>query len=161
MTKYTEEYSKDPFSEVTAEIGERLQQILSASRQERWSETLSKMDMTHSSKQAWNMIKKLNGDPTEVKEPCAITPNQIAHQLLLNGKTNNRCKTPKIIRTQDQETTLLRNPFTIEELKNGIDCMKNGKSPGVDEILTEQIKHFGQKARQWVLDLFNSKSLKM
>jgi len=44
------------------------------------------MDMSHSSKMAWNLIKKLNGDPKQNKAPPKVTANQVAHQLLLNGK---------------------------------------------------------------------------
>lgn len=53
------------------------------------------------------------------------------------------------------ETNLLKNPFTIEELENGIHGMKNGKSPGVDEVMTEQIKHFGTATKQWLLNLYD------
>lgn len=155
ISQYTEQYNLDPFSENTIEMGEKLQQLLSASRQKRWSETLEKMDMTHSSKQAWNTIKKLSGDPTEIKQPCAVRPDQVAHQLLVNGKTN-KCRASKINRRPEIETDLLMDPFTIEELEKGINCMKNGKSPGVDEMLTEQVKHFGPKTKTWLLDLYNN-----
>lgn len=155
MDQYTQHYNEDPFSEITMEIGEQLQQILSESRKKRWMETLARMDMTHSSKQAWNMIKKLSGDPTEIKQACAVTANQIAHQLLVNGKTSHRNKTPKIKRRHEGETDLLGDPFTLGELQKGIDRMKNGKSPGVDDVMTEQIKHFGPKTKQWLLALLN------
>jgi len=83
-------------------------------------ETLEKMDMTHSSKQAWNMIKKLSVDPTEIKQPCAITANQVAHQLLSNGKTNHRSETSKIERHRKDEINLMRHPFTLIELQKGV-----------------------------------------
>jgi hypothetical protein len=59
MERYKKLYDKDPFSEETVECGKMLMQQLSTSRQEQWIiETLEKMDMTHSSKIAWNLIKK-------------------------------------------------------------------------------------------------------
>ena len=46
--------------------------------------------------------------------------------------------------------------FTDEELQAAIDCLKNGKAAGLDDIRTEQIKHLGPTARKWLLSLFNS-----
>lgn len=60
-----------------------------------------------------------------------MSPDQVQHELLVNGKEE-------------------------EEFINGIDSMKNGKSHGVDEILAEQIKHFGPMSKQWLLDLYNN-----
>jgi len=42
--------------------------------------------MKHSIKKAWGLIKRLNSDPTSAKRLSNVTPDQIAHQLLLNGK---------------------------------------------------------------------------
>lgn len=46
------------------------------------------MDMTHSSKKVWDLIKNLDGDPTKPHNTKTLTAKQVAHQLLLNGKTN-------------------------------------------------------------------------
>ena len=34
--------------------------------------------------------------------------------------------------------------------------MKNGKAPGLDEIMTEQIKEFSIEAKQWLLTFLKS-----
>ena len=34
--------------------------------------------------------------------------------------------------------------------------MKNGKAAGIDDICTEQIKHLGPIAKNWILQLFNA-----
>ena len=34
--------------------------------------------------------------------------------------------------------------------------MKNGKATGLDNIITEKLKHFGQKALDWLLPLLNN-----
>jgi hypothetical protein len=44
--------------------------------------------MKHSSKKAWDLIKRLYGDLTKSHDTRIVIPNQVAHQLLLNGKTN-------------------------------------------------------------------------
>lgn len=42
--------------------------------------------MTKNSKKAWRLIKKLNGDPVKHVNDINVTANQVATQLLLNGK---------------------------------------------------------------------------
>lgn len=34
--------------------------------------------------------------------------------------------------------------------------MKNGKAPGPEKIMTEQIKQFGTKTKQWLSNFLNS-----
>jgi len=48
-------------------------------------------EMKHSSRKAWNIIKRLNKDPIQTKTLSIITSIQIASQLIVNskiGKTN-------------------------------------------------------------------------
>ena len=47
-------------------------------------------------------------------------------------------------------------PFTEEDLNTGIKSLKNGKAIGLDNISVEEIKHFGLKARKWLLQFFNN-----
>lgn len=101
--------------------------------------------MTHSSKIAGNLIKKLSDDPKEQKLSCKVTENQVATQILLNGKTKKQQKDPKITRNINRETSHLGTPFTIKELQDDMDMLKNGKAAGVDDICTEQIKYLGQR----------------
>ncbi|KAG5888923.1 hypothetical protein JTB14_019419 [Gonioctena quinquepunctata] len=44
-----------------------------------------KLDMRHSSRKAWSLIKKLTGNPTSSKDQVNVTANEIARQLLLNA----------------------------------------------------------------------------
>ena len=105
------------FSEETINCGTTLMIALSESRQKKWIETLEKMDMTHSSKIAWNLIKKISGDPKQNQEPAGVTANQVAHQLLLNGKPAQKCQKTKLQRNIDTEDNHLSSPFTMKELK--------------------------------------------
>jgi len=47
------------------------------------------IDMRHSSKKAWAMIKKLSCDPRKPGGHINVTPDQIASVLLLNGKSTS------------------------------------------------------------------------
>lgn len=60
-----------------------------------------------------------------------------------------------ITRDMPAENHLLKDPFTPAELTAAIKVMKSNKSPGVDEIRTEQIKNFGEKAKEWLLKMMN------
>ena len=111
--------------------------------------------MTHNSKKAWSFIKKLSNDPCKADQHVNVTPNQVAHQLILNGKVPNRQRQSKIKRC-GQENHDFDDEFTIIELQNSLKHLKNGKGAGLDEILTEEIKNFGPVTMQWVLSLLNA-----
>ena len=40
--------------------------------------------------------------------------------------------------------------FTMEELMNSIEIMKNNKAAGLDDMLCDQIKHLGPNAMVWL-----------
>ena len=42
--------------------------------------------MTHNSRKAWKTINKLSNDQTSPNPTCLVTANQVAHQLLVNGR---------------------------------------------------------------------------
>ena len=112
--------------------------------------------MTHSSKKAWTMIKKLSGDPTTAEQHHNVTPDQIAHQLLLNGKPPTKQHKTKFQCRCEVETTSFTQPFSQQELEAAIKKMLPGKAAGLDDICTEQIVHFGPVAHSWLLQLFNT-----
>ncbi|VVC42570.1 Hypothetical protein CINCED_3A005987 [Cinara cedri] len=95
--------------------------------------------MTKISKKAWRLIKKLNGDP-----------------LLLNGKPTAKIKRGKLTRSRDTEQNNFQLDFTPDELNESLKEMKNRKAPRVDKIMTEQIKEFSIKSKQWLLTFLNS-----
>ena len=49
----------------------------------------------------------------------------------------------------------LISPSTAHQLSNGIAALKKGKAIGLDGIFTEDLKHFGQRAKKWLLELLN------
>jgi len=84
--EYEKSFATDPFSEETIMIGETLKKLLCKDRNDRWHELIDNTDMTKNSKKAWRLIKKLNEDPVTHMNDINITANQVATQLLLNGK---------------------------------------------------------------------------
>ena len=64
---------------------------LDQKRQERWIESVTDIDFTHSSRKAWTSINRLTGR-TSAKKPCPISPNAIAKQLVMNGTYTNTNK---------------------------------------------------------------------
>ena len=112
---------------------------------------------THSSRKAWKTINKLTKDYTEPQQQCNVTADQVAHQLLLNGKGNKlhgprREKMPRQTVTESK----LTSPFLMEDLLHGVKALKNNKAEGLDDMLWEQIKHFGEATRRWLLQMMNS-----
>ena len=50
----------------------------------------------------------------------------------------------------------LASPFLMEDLLHGVKALKNNKAAGLDDMLCEQIKHFGEATRRWLLQMMNS-----
>jgi len=63
LSRYNDKYGADPFSEETLNVGEDLLQDITSSRRSAWHNLMETIDMRHSSKKVWAMIKKLSGDP--------------------------------------------------------------------------------------------------
>jgi len=49
-------------------------------------ELITSTDMTHNSKKAWKIIKKLNSEKRTQARVAAVTPNQVANHLVQDGK---------------------------------------------------------------------------
>ena len=67
-------------------------------------------DFTHSSRKAWKTTNKLTKDYTEPQPQCKVTADQVARQLLLNGKGNKlhvprRGKMPRQTVTESKLTS--------------------------------------------------------
>ena len=155
--EYTQLYEQDPFAAATITAGDELAQALTVEQRKTWQNLIENTDMTHNSKKAWSLIKKLSNDPRKADQHVNVTPNQVAQQLILNGKVPNRQRQSKIKRC-GQENHDFDDDFTIIKLQNSFMHVNNGKDAGLDEILTDEIKNFGPVMMQWVLILLNGES---
>ena len=89
--QYLHAYNTDPLAEDTIELGEALLESMSKEKQECWQELITgSTDMTYNSKKAWKTIGKLNCEKNDNTRIAAVTPDAVAHLLLLNGKPENR-----------------------------------------------------------------------
>ena len=129
---------------------------ISEQRRKAWQTLIKSTDMAKNSKKAWPTIRKLCDDPCKPKQHYNNTANQVAHQLLLNGRVPKRHPKVRLDRQRYPEDPGFMRAFTAAELDIGIRVLKNGKAPGLDDIQTELIKQFGPKARDWLLRFFNN-----
>ncbi|KAI8434894.1 hypothetical protein MSG28_003373 [Choristoneura fumiferana] len=139
-------YCSDPFSEETIQAGEELMSELSASRREKWCELVVDTDMTHNSKKAWSNLRKLTGDPPPAANPGQVSANQVASQLLLNGKPAGRLRRTHLESSCSRGGTGdLSKPFTLQEFDCAMESLKNGKAAGVDDLTV----HLHSETSRW------------
>lgn len=157
LEEYKTLFYQDPFSERTIEVGEYLTNNIAEIRRNRWGKLLENVDLKGNSRRAWRMIKNLSNDPTKPKEVKPdVTANQVAHQLLLNGKIKGKITGTKLKRNINEENDLTSAPLTMIELKEAINQLKTNKAAGLDDIRNEQIKYFGNETMKWLLKFYNN-----
>ena len=112
------------------------------------------MDLTHNSRKAWKTIKSISNDPTTPTPPCLVNANQVAHQLLLNGRRNMPTKPKRhSLTTVEQSEQSIVYPFIEEEYRKAIESLKNNKAEGIYDVLVEQhsnildLEHIGGYTR--------------
>ena len=159
LRTYEKLYESNPFDSATIREGEMLSRAISDVKRNKWRDMIKGADMKHSSRKAWSMIIRLNNDPIQTKTSSKITADQIASQLIENGKTGKtgvKRDEYKIQRDRDNETEDLSTSITSEELESAIRNMKDHKAVGLDDIFTEEIRHFGPTTKTWILNLLNN-----
>ena len=127
-------------------------------KRKRWEEviTSTNMIMTHNSHKAWKTSRKLSNDPTTSNPPCLVSANQVAHQLLVNGRGTmpSKPKRPVLPPATEGDYSMVY-PFSEEEYRKGVAIQKNNKASGRDDVLVEQLQNLGPKAHRWLLTMIN------
>ena len=154
---YQRRFAEDPFDEDTVRVGDALLREISEAQRSKWKEMIESTDFTHSGRKAWKTINKLTKDYTEPQQQCKVTADQVAQQLLLNDKGNKlhvppREKMPRQTVTESK----LTSSFLMEVLLHGAKALKNNKAADLDNMLCEQIKHFGKATLRWLLQMITS-----
>ena len=153
---YKQQYSSNPFDNRIMESGNLLLDKMTEEKRKIWEEVITSTNMTHNSRKAWKTINKLSNDPTSTNPPCLVTANQVAHQLLVNGRGTmpSKPKRPVLPPATEGDTSKVY-PFSEGEYNKGVAALKNNKAAGRDDILVEQLKHLGPKAHKWLLTMLN------
>ena len=145
-----------------AALSNDLIRCLDKTRKDRWNERVTNIDFTHSSRKAWQTFRQLTNDPSLGKRKYPVTANQIAHQLLLNGKCPGDKEFSRKVSAELRELSSAptadthdSRPFSIEELTKAIKTCKQGKAPGVDHIHNEFLHHIGPVASRFLLNILN------
>ena len=110
---YKMQFENDPFNSETTETGNRISAEIAEAQQKNWQTLIESTDFTHSSRKAWKTINKLSKDYAQPQQQCKVTVDQVAHQLLLNGKGNSTHRPSKANITDNHitEQSLSRNSF--------------------------------------------------
>ena len=153
---YKKQYMSNPFDSRTLDTGNELISKMAAENKRRWEDMITSTDPTGNSRKAWQTIRKISNDPTASKPHCLITANQVAHQLLVNGRgeMTTKSKCPKLSPISDDGSSLAF-PFNKEEYKKCIATLKNKKADGIDDLLVEQLKNIGPRSHRWPNSMLN------
>ena len=154
---YKTQYSNSPFDDGTMESGNALLDSMIEEKKKRWEEVIKSTNMTHNSRQAWKTIRMLSNDPTSSSPPCLVNANQVAHQLLVNGRGNMPSKPKRPVIPETEAGTSMVSPFSEDEYRKGVATLNNNKAAGRDDVLVEQLKNLGPNAHKlWLRAMLNN-----
>ena len=109
-------------------------------------------DHAFASSKAWKTIRKLSNDPTTCNPSCLVSGNQVAHQLLVNGRGTMPSKPKRLVLLPATERYYsMVYPFSEKEYRKGVAILKNNKASGKDDVLVEQLKNLAPKFHRWLL----------
>ena len=151
---YMKLFVSSPFRSSTMESGTKLLDKMTDGKKRRWEEVITTNNMTHNSRKAWKTIRILFNDPVISIPTCLLSANQIAHQLLINGKCTmpSKLKHP-VLSTVSEGTTSMVYHFSEEEYRRRVTLLKKNKSAGRDNVLVEQHRNIAHK---WLLTMLNT-----
>ncbi|KAF0767603.1 Uncharacterized protein FWK35_00011819, partial [Aphis craccivora] len=145
-----------------AETADKLLGSLAKGRKDRWTETVEHIDFKHSSREAWNVLRRLDPSQNRGDGEPEIKPNAFANRLIETSRAKidkdiSRKLTMylKIKKTHAVEKSKWADKFTPEEVQLALKRVKLRKAAGLDEIYPEFIKYSGPKTIKW-LSLFFS-----
>lgn len=145
------------------EISDHLLELLDAARRTKWQETTENMNFTHSSREAWAILRHLGEASKPVKIKSSMDPEKIASAIVDNSKAvpankhqNRRMKANlRRIKKSLPAVSEFDRPYDIDELLTAIAAMKIGKAAGLDGFYPEFLRHLGNRAKYWLLKFLN------
>jgi hypothetical protein len=123
-------------------------------------ETVEKTNFTHSSRKAWNLLRKLGTDANSSGPPNVVTANKIASRLLKVSKAQMYIVQGSSSYNEEEKNTDFRptnfsKAFSLEELVTALQSVKLGKAAGFDGIYSELLKNSGRRTKEWIVSFFN------
>ena len=145
-----------------ADVAEHIIESLDAARQARWVETTEKLDFKRSSRQGWNLIRKLGAaEKPPPRKHSSVSPNEVASHLLKVAKAPLDKATKRAAHDEWRQylrQTTQSNDFTEfneAELKKVLQDLKAGTAPGYDRIHPEFLAHLGSNAQRWLCNFYS------
>ena len=144
-----------------------------------WREFASDLDRTTSSSKVWSTIqaldgrsrKKKSGTPLTYKTKTGTTDREKANLFIKSYANESRLTknkwedrpvelahrkaVAKVCHSCENQQTGMCCPITMTELTTAISQLKSKKSPGIDKISNEMLKHASDNAKVQLLRLFN------
>ena len=111
----------------------------------------------HNTRKAWKNIINLSNDPASSTPLCLVSSNQVAHQLLINGRGTMSTKQKRHILPPTTEVgESMVCPFSEEEYRRGIAALKNNTTAGIYDALVEQLNNIGPNTLRWLRAMPNN-----
>ena len=141
-------FLRAPQGEATDIAASTLLARLDDKRRERWSEAVNTINSIHTSRLAWNILKKLTRRSRTSRRSCPISANCIASQLVKNRVYRTKDHEPaRLVAKEVSELWKIETPagesishdFTPEEFSSALQLLKTGKVLGPDSISPELI----------------------
>ncbi|KAL4154377.1 hypothetical protein QTP88_000254 [Uroleucon formosanum] len=135
---------------------------LAKSRKDRWIETMNKLDFKHPSREAWNLLHRLDPNPTRTKTAPKIKPDEFANRIVeMTRATIDKETARKVtmnLKTKKREAmdkSKWAENFNSEEVQIALKSVKCGKAAGLDDIHQEFLKNCDPNTRKWLADFFS------
>lgn len=142
-------------------IGDELLGLLNKTRRDRWTDTVENLDFRKSSREAWSLLNKLDGNKKIKHTSSSMSPNKVGSHLVnvsRSARDRNHTILVKSKFTQLKKDCKVENhfstPFTLCEVTFALSQIKANKAPGADGIHAEFLKNSGDYAQIWLSKFF-------
>ncbi|KAG5861871.1 hypothetical protein JTB14_014719 [Gonioctena quinquepunctata] len=126
------------------ETADHLLRSLDASRMDKWTSAVERMNFARSSRKALGLLRKLGGCNRNVVGNASINPNQIANRIVDISRApsdeNHTRDVKQSLRDLERSTSSsseFSHDFSAEELEQGLKDTKVEKAAGFDGIYPE------------------------